>query len=169
MYQPFWCEENIWQLTLDPTLGSGERHVVLISGITGHVACWQQRAAAVGEPVLWDYHVVLAVRQDGWTIWDLDTRLACPLAAMTWLDHTFPCLVGLPPVFSPRFLVVPAAGYRRDLFSDRQHMRTATGDWQHPPPPWPAPCTGSVTLADYLRQTRNGLTMSELNALFDRW
>lgn len=165
-YQPFWCEENIWQLTLDPAVGVGERLVVLISGISGHVACWHQRAASVGEPVLWDYHVVMAVRHDGWMIWDLDTRLACPLPATTWLGRTFPCPTTLPLEFLPRFLVVPASAYRRDLYSDRQHMRTGDGGWLRPPPPWPAPGIGSVTLTDYLRQTRNGLALAEMNALF---
>lgn len=159
-YQPFWCEENCWHLAADPAIGEGERLVLILSGSSGNVACWAQRAAEPGEVVLWDYHVVLAVLSaDHWLVWDQDTRLGCPLPAEAWLTGTFPLPEHVPARFSPRFLVLPAADYRRDLHSDRSHMRTADGGWQHPPPPWPLIGGGGVTLADYLVQARGGIDL----------
>lgn len=166
-YQPFWCEENAWHLAADPcvasTGGAGERRVLILSGSSGTVACWAQRAAEPGEVVLWDYHVVLAVRAaDGWLVWDQDTRLGCPLPVEVWLTGTFPVPEQVPAKFSPRFLAISAADYRRDLRSDRSHMRTASGGWQHPPPPWPLIAGGSVTLAEYVARARRGIGLEEL-------
>jgi hypothetical protein len=47
----------------------------VITGAGAQVACWQQKAGVANAPILWDYHVVLAVHSDGWCIWDLDGRL----------------------------------------------------------------------------------------------
>ena len=94
-YQPFYCEENIWQLAQRADLFAGPCEVVVIVGPRSasgrnepRVACWFQRAAAEGEPVLWDYHVVLAHQPvDGGEVevWDLDTRLPCPCPASLWM------------------------------------------------------------------------------------
>ncbi len=161
-YQPFWCEENIWHLAGDPAFGPGARHVLLITGAGGHVACWNQRAADAGVPVLWDYHVVLA-QVDGraWRIWDLDSRAGCPVAAGDWLAATFPVRVLVPAEHQPRFLTVPAEEFRREFSSDRAHMRAAGGGWMQPPPPWPAISGGSVPLATYLGRARAGFELAE--------
>ena len=152
-HQPFWCEENIWHLAGDPAIGLGERHVLILTGQDGEVACWAQRAAPdPGSPVLWDYHVVLALHTapGTWQIWDLDTHLGHPLPVSTWLTGTFRHQNQIPLSFRPRFALIPAADYRRDLYSDRSHMRTPTGGWQQPPPPWPAITSGTRTLTAYL-------------------
>lgn len=165
-HQPFWCEENIWHLADDPAVGPGERWVVVLTGASGHVACWNQRAADPGEPVLWDYHVVLAVRSgDGMRIWDLDTRLDCPSPAAAWIAGTFPEPLHVRPAFRPRLQWSPADEFRRAFTSDRSHMRTADGGWQQPPPPWPAIVGGDTSLADYVGRARRG---SSLDA-FERW
>ncbi len=168
VHQPFWCEENIWHLADDATVGDGDRQVVVITGADHHVACWQQRAAEPGEPVLWDYHVVLAVAAaSGWQVWDLDTRLACPGPALTWLRSTFPHLAALRTGFRPRFLLIPATEYRRDFRADRAHMRRADGGWQQPPPPWPAPSgSGALSLDACRQRAAAGLTLAELR---ERW
>jgi protein N-terminal glutamine amidohydrolase len=152
-HQPFWCEENIWHLAGDPAIGPGERHALFITGQAGEVACWAQRAAPDPTiPVRWDYHVVLAVRlaPGDWQIWDLDSHLGHPLPATIWLTGTFRHQTRIPPSFRPRFALIPATDYRRDLYSDRSHMRTPTGDWQQPRPPWPAITNGTRSLTEYL-------------------
>ncbi len=174
LYQPFWCEENIWHLAGDPQVGPGERWVALLTGVAGHFPCWGQRAAATPDaPVLWDYHVILLVHQIGWHVWDLDACRGCPLPATTWLATTFPEPERIHAAFQPRCLMVPASTYRSQLTSDRAHMRhgqgTSKGEWQQPPPPWPLlppplqPADGT-TLATYIQRARCGLTYDELRA-----
>ena len=163
LHQPFWCEENCWHLAADPLVGPGERLVLFVSGTGGNVACWGQHAAAPGEAVLWDYHVVVAVGgADGWQVWDLDTRLGCPLPAAAWIAGTFPRPTQVVPRFQPRFLVLAAEDYRRDLTSDRGHMRDARGGWQRPLPAWPLIAGGGVPLADYVARARYGLDLEAL-------
>ena len=166
-YQPFWCEENIWHLAASDEVGPGARVVLLVTGASGQVACWGQRAAAVGAAILWDYHVVLAVRGSGGTVlWDLDSRLGCPLPLTEWLHVTFPTNDQVRALFQPRFLLIPAQDYRRDFSSDRQHMRTIAGGWQQVPPAWPLISGGAVTLADYRQQAQQqGIGLAEVAAL----
>ena len=166
LYQPHWCEENIWHLAADPRVGAGERYVLLLTGTSGEFACWNQRAAGPpGRCVLWDYHVVLAVHRRSWEILDLDTHLPCPTSAADWLDGTFPFdNKHLMPGIRVRALMIPAAEWRRDLWTDRGHMRTASGGWQKPPPPWDPPQGSGVTLARYLDEARGALTLLELRS-----
>ena len=135
-YHPFYCEENAWWLCAEPALGPGQRHVVFIVNRQGACPLAAQKAVPPGELCWWDYHVVVL---DGTgRIWDLDTRLGCPLPASAWLDGSFPFLPRLPANLRPLFRLIPAAQYRAHFGSDRSHMRTADGGWLHPPPPWPA-------------------------------
>lgn len=156
-YQPFWCEENIWQLALNPVVGDGERFAVVISGASGHVACWNQRAAGRPEALVqWDYHVVLLVRKsESCVVWDLDTYLGCPVSLTTWIEGTFPQPELVPRQLHPQFLLIPAQEWRRNLRSDRLHMRTPSGHWSHPPPEWDMP-GGTIPLEYYLHQARTG-------------
>lgn len=160
-YAPFWCEENVWHLAGDDRLGPGERAVLVITGAQDLVACWNQRVARPGEPILWDYHVVLLQRSATWQVWDLDTRLGCPVSAADWLAGTFPFQSHVPPRFHPRFAWFPAEDWRRRFTSDRSHMRTASGGWQHPPPLWPSIHAGDLTLQDALAQAQEDLSALE--------
>ena len=93
-YQPFYCEENIWLLATDPCAGPGERLVVIITGtlapgLGGGCTLAKQRSAGPrGGSVWWDYHVILLVHSEHWMIWDLDTTLALPLLAESYLSAT---------------------------------------------------------------------------------
>lgn len=149
-HQPFYCEENIYRLA-----GSGlvdhPSDVVFVTNTRRQVACWHQCAAEPDEPILWDYHVVLLEHHpDGPRIWDLDTRLGHPIPAGLWLEGTFhdPSLVRAP--FHPRFRVVPSAVYLAEFATDRSHMRTATGRYRKPPPPWDPPGGGAMNLEQWL-------------------
>jgi hypothetical protein len=163
-YQPFYCEENIWLLAQDPRCGPGERLVALITGSDGHVAMWHQKpAAAPGEPLLWDYHVVLFVAGAlGWLAWDFECDLGMPVAAPTWLTACFPFQDRLAPRYHPRFRIMPANDYVRTLRSDRSHMRLDDGSFAKPPPAWAPPGGGQdsnlVQFVD-LRQTFVGEVM----------
>ncbi len=159
-YQPFWCEENIWQLAAHPAPGAGERLVLVITGAAAEVACWNQRAGRPRQPILWDYHVVLAVRSTAWHIWDLDTRLPVPSPASAWLHASFPSPERVRTEFQPRFGVFTAAEWIAGFGSDRSHMRRDDGGWQHPPPVWP-PITGAAfTLAYAVDRARSGLSLA---------
>lgn len=155
LHQPFYCEENIWHLAQDPRCGPGRRLVLVISGTSGRFAMWQQRAAPTpGEPIPWDYHVVLLVHHDGWRVWDLDTALGAPLPVEAWLTGSFPHSQRVRAGYQPRFRVLPAAEYVAILRSDRSHMRDEDGGWLHPPPPWPTLGDGGsnvLALADVNR------------------
>jgi len=165
-YQPFYCEENIWQLAQRSDLFTGPCEVVVIVGPPGsggldepRVACWFQRAAAEGEPVLWDYHVVLAERPaDGTSVlvWDLDTRLPCPCPASLWVGATFQDPRRVVARFHPGFRVVPSEVYVRDLATDRSHMRDKRGRWRRPPPPWDPPGAPAMNLAAWTSTTPSG-------------
>jgi hypothetical protein len=147
-YQPFWCEENVWHLVVRDDLGEGDRSVVFVSNAGRQVALWEQKASR--EPdglVVWDYHVVLRV---GGMLWDLDTRLPCPLPARAWVDATFRPVA---PEYAPRFRVIEAAVFRDAFASDRRHMKDEHGQWRAPPPPWPAIGDGH-TLPEFIDVAR---------------
>lgn len=168
LHQPFWCEENIWHLAAHPAPGAGERLVIVITGAVDAAACWNQRAGRPGQPILWDYHVVLAVHAQDWLIWDLDTRLgAPPLPAHEWLRGTFPQPGRVRPPFQPRFALFTAAAWRAGFASDRSHMRRADGGWQHPPPPWPMIAGSGLGLGEAIVQARQGLDLTALAARLD--
>ncbi len=159
LHQPFYCEENIWHLAQDPRCGPGRRLVLVLGGTSGRFAMWRQRAApAPGEPVTWDYHVVLLVYDGGWQAWDLDSDMGTPLALKSWLSASFPHQDRVRPGFHPRFRMLPAEEYVATLRTDRSHMRDDDGGWLHPPPSWPPPGSGGsnvLALAD-IRQSTPG-------------
>lgn len=142
-YAPFYCEENVWHLCVEPRFDVLLSRVVIISNPSRTCALWAQRAARLfGEPVTWDYHVILVARTaTEWEVWDLDATLGFPVSLSRYLVGTFPpalrdqadreCL-------SPRFRVLEASTYRREFSSDRAHMHGPDGSWCQPPPPWPA-------------------------------
>ncbi|MDC3957593.1 hypothetical protein KEG38_27290 [Polyangium jinanense] len=131
--QPFYCEENVWHLCQEPALVDKRRDVVFISNAERACPMWSQKAGR-GKPIVWDYHVVLLVR-DPPEIWDVDCTFGVPLPAMEWLRGSFH--PGVPPPYLPSFRVVPADLFARTFASDRSHMRLPDGTFRKPPPPWP--------------------------------
>ena len=51
--------------------------------------------------------------------------------------------------FAPRFRVVDGTTFIEVFASDRSHMRTGSGAWTQPPPPWAAPGNG-MNLARFI-------------------
>jgi hypothetical protein len=137
-YTPFYCEENIWRLCAARAARGEKSTIVLISNPTRSVALWSQRAAPVGEPMAWDYHLILlAPAGERWEVWDLDTRLGAPRDFDEYAGLTFAEPGALPPRWEPRFRVIDGGEFLARFSSDRSHMRGPRGGWRRPPPTWP--------------------------------
>ena len=91
--------------------------------------------------VMWDYHVILVVKDDSShsLVYDLDTILPFPVSFKTYCDSTFGDESSIMEKFRRKFRVVPGADYLSGLSSDRRHMRSDKEDreWLQPPPLWP--------------------------------
>lgn len=133
-HQPYFCEENVWQLLRSPDLPA-PRAAVFVSNAARTVAMWGQRAA-VRDPIVWDYHVVLLLPRHGLVV-DLDDRQRAVWPVDRWLAHAFRADVEAE--FAPRFRVVDGPEFLAVFSSDRSHMLDARGVPQRPFPPWPAP------------------------------
>jgi hypothetical protein len=127
--------------------------VVFVVNRRGTCPLAAQTAAPPGELCWWDYHVV--VLDGAGRIWDLDTRLGCPMPGTAWLRGSFPFLDRLPADLRPLFRLIAGEDYRTHFASDRSHMRTVGGGWLHPPPPWPA-IGNAMLLPLYLRPDAGG-------------
>lgn len=135
LYQPFYCEENVFHLCAHPIFGARRRSAVFVSGVLGGCVMWHQRAARrPGAPLFWDYHVFV-LAEDPWEVWDLDSTLGMPVPAAVYVARSF--RAGLPPELAAVFRVVPADELRATFASDRSHMRSRDGRFERPPPPWP--------------------------------
>jgi hypothetical protein len=146
-YTACYCEENIWRLIRHVGVGSVARKVIWISSLTGVCPLWHQRAAAApDQPVWWDYHVVLLVQTDVWSVWDLDTTLALPVPAEEYLAQTFKGVGSVEPLFR----VMDADYYFEKFSSDRSHMRDEQSGWRAEPPPWEPIYTAPSTFFEML-------------------
>ncbi len=135
-YAACYCEENIWHLAGDPRLHTDRRTVLFIASHEAVCPFWSQKAAPLGQPLAWDYHVVLALTHaHGPTVYDLDSRLPFPCSLETYLSRTF-FLERIKPAFHPRFRAIDANAFRAEFASDRSHMKTEAG-FVAPVPPWP--------------------------------
>jgi hypothetical protein len=136
-YTPYYCEENIYLLAekLSGTAGAAF-HVLFITNAGKSCMLLHQKAAGIGKPVFWDYHVILLSGSGPDSqVLDLDTRLGFPCAAPDYLARTFPS--DAPEELRPLFKVIPAETYLDGFSSDRRHMRSSDGAWLKPPPEWP--------------------------------
>lgn len=172
-HQPYYCEENVWWLAQEASLASLAREVVIITNASRAVVMLHQRAApAPGAPIGWDYHVVLATRDDAGAaeVHDLDCVLGSRLPARRWLDASFALADRLPRSYLPRFRVVPAEEYVATFCSDRSHMRDRRGRLRRPPPPWPCIGAGEPNLERFLDLDDVFIgEVLELDALAARW
>ncbi|EPY53588.1 hypothetical protein SPOG_03178 [Schizosaccharomyces cryophilus OY26] len=154
-YTSCYCEENIYQLAEyfvkeKPQL---QAYVIFLSTPTKTMPIWEQSKSPF---VIWDYHVVLLTRslqnpREGWFVWDHDTRLPIPCPLEHYLERAlrrdWEHSPELPLIFgnsycdmNRKYRVIEAKSYLQHFSSDRSHMKTETGEWLSPPPPYP--CIG---------------------------
>lgn len=136
-YTKYFCEENIWHLCQQEAFKNLPHYVLFISNSEKKCPFWFQKAAKPFEPILWDYHVILAVQLDGWHIFDLDTTLPCPMELERYFAQSFLEVTNFGSVLAPRVKIIEAEKYANEFYSDRSHMKDETGNWLSPPPPWP--------------------------------
>ena len=150
-HQPSWCEENVWHLCREARFTTRDPHAVFISNARRAAPVWFQSAAPDGEPVLWDYHVVLLARGDAaWEVWDLDTTLALPVTARRYAELAL-AAGRLAPPWAQNLRVVAAPDFVATFRSDRSHMRTPDGTgWTAPPPQWEPIGDGGSNLWDFV-------------------
>ncbi|XP_072173700.1 protein N-terminal glutamine amidohydrolase-like [Diadema setosum] len=143
LYTKCYCEENVWKLCDHIQQHSTDElqrvYAVFISNQDRVIPLWKQKAARQpGQPVLWDYHVILLYNQPaGSDIYDLDTVLPFPVSFREYVERTIGSNERLKEQFHRFFRVVPAASFLKMFASDRSHMRKENGEWQSPPPTYP--------------------------------
>jgi hypothetical protein len=154
-YTALFCEENIWWLAHDLVAEGrppGNLQVLLFSNPSQSILMLNQRAAPAGQPIAWDYHVVLkALLEDVQWLFDFDTRLAFPLTFADYLRRSFPAQDLLPAEYRTWVRMIPASAYLERFSSDRSHMRGRVPASAFPDYP-PIQATGgasAITLADY--------------------
>ena len=134
-YQPYYCEENIWQLCQHEQFKNSL--VVFIASKGDTFPMLNQRAMKdPAIPILWDYHVILIAQADRYQVLDFDTTLPFPVDIKTYLSQSFIDNALLDDALRPWFKIVPAGEYVASFCSDRRHMKTEEG-WLAPPPDWP--------------------------------
>ena len=135
-YHPFYCEENIWHLSQDPTLSAEQKYVVFISNKDKTCAMWHMKASA-GEdhPIIWDYHVILVAKAPDWQVYDLDSRLGYPIEPEKYLRESFNDKWASS--YAPKFRVIGTALFLEYFSSDRSHMIHQGHQVPYEPPPWP--------------------------------
>jgi len=171
-YQPFYCEENVWQLCQHEALKDRERQVVFISNRVKACPHWSQRASSnAATPVFWDYHSVLLVSaESGWEVWDLDCVAGMPLALPEYLARTFPGAKELRPAYLPSFRVFEAEEYLAGFSSDRSHMLNEEGKYSAQPPDWPPIGEGESNLSrHYDMAAKDGPQPLSLAAFIERF
>lgn len=139
-YWPRFCEENVWHLAGSEQFEARDAWVAVVTNPRRAVAMWFQRASELpGQPLLWDYHVIMFARtgRGNVEVWDLDTLLGLPVPAGRYLDASFEAGT-TPEELRPHFRLMAAPEYRNSFASDRRHMKGADGTWLAPPPPWSA-------------------------------
>ncbi|KAI8143706.1 N-terminal glutamine amidase-domain-containing protein, partial [Fennellomyces sp. T-0311] len=128
-YTSAYCEENVYMLckTIAETNPAILDHctVVFISNPNKIIPIWKQKLASVGQPVLWDYHVILYYHDEEnkeYYMYDMDTTLPFPCRADRYVMEAFQPELQLREEYQRYFRLVPGSVYLREFASDRSHM-----------------------------------------------
>jgi len=129
LHQPYYCEENIWQLAkqLSKERYEEKAEVWFLINKTQTIATAQQRAVEENSFVIWDYHVVYYSPSQG--VFDLDTRCPFPCSVNIYLEASFLSIASaISEEYSPYFRVIPASEYIFSFSSSREHMLDENGN-----------------------------------------
>jgi len=150
LYQPYYCEENIWHLCHDSQLINS--YAVFIASKDDSFPMLNQRAIQNPlVPIYWDYHVVLLVLSEKNQILDFDTTLGFSVDIDTYFSQSFL----LPDVDeTPLFKLIPAGEFIASFSSDRSHMKTDSG-WLASPPGWPLIGKSTSNFHRFIDMTNN--------------
>ena len=139
LYQPLYCEENIWQLLMSGRIDPGESYAVVITNSRQHILLWRQTICwAEDGHAGWDYHVILVNRSRGQSlVYDFDTTLSFPVDFPVYLKEVVKPVEQCSSIFFPKFRVIPGVEYRDGFWSNRSYKAKPTGKFIDPPPEWP--------------------------------
>lgn len=155
LYQPCYCEENIWHLCQNEQFKNS--YVIFVASKGALFPMLNQRAASYSAmPIFWDYHVILLVPGDKNQILDFDTSLPFCIGFDTYLSQSFIDNDLLTMEETPFFRVLPSAEFIRLFSSDRSHMKTATG-WRAKPPNWPPIGNIESNLSKFIDMTNSSI------------
>lgn len=124
-YTPLFCEENIWKFieycqtndTIKPL------DVIFIINPNRTVVLFDQKSSHEKEPVIWDYHVILAAEYEQQTvIFDFDSRRPFPDVINSYFTRTFQSWSLLPETLRPLLRIINATHFYKHFSSDRSHM-----------------------------------------------
>jgi hypothetical protein len=155
IYTAGFCEENIWWLArsmVDEGYDINDIDVLYYCNSDKSILVFNQRARDRGQPMLWDYHVVLQLTVDDQVfIYDLDTRLDFPSHRPDYLRNTFPVQSLIPRHYRTWVRCIPAQEYVRHFCSDRSHMKGQVKDSCFPgyPPIQVEPGVEGIDVSDY--------------------
>ncbi|CAN9503558.1 unnamed protein product [Ophioblennius macclurei] len=144
VYTSCYCEENVWKLCdsirSERSDSLDQMSAVFISNENRTVPLWKQKSGRKGQPVIWDYHVVLlqtGSHHADSLVYDLDSELSFPCSLGLYVDQALRSDRHIRPEYHRKLRVVPADLYLSTFASDRSHMRSSDGSWNMPPPPYP--------------------------------
>jgi len=153
LYQPYYCEENIWHLCQHAQFKDG--YIIFVASTGDSFPMLNQRVMSDPSiPILWDYHVILLLRSETNQILDFDTILPFGVAVDSYFRHSFLDNRLLTAAETPLFRVVPASEFVVSFSSDRRHMKVGEG-WRAPPPDWPLIGQSISNLSSFIDMTNN--------------
>jgi len=136
LYTALFCEENIWQLAdrlIQQAVKPSDLSILFISNPKQQVAIFQQKSAAINEPAIWDYHVIL-LRKDNtdFFIYDFDSRLGFKTSADDYLSLSFLDQNLIKEQYCSQIRIISANSYLQNFSSDRSHMKGVITDDKFP-------------------------------------
>jgi len=148
LYQPSYCEDNIWHLCQHEQLKNS--HVIFIASKDDSFPMLCQRITDEPHtPIFWDYHVILLVQGETNQILDFDTSLPFNNDVASYFADSFIDNNLLTADLIPLFRVVAASDYVRMFSSDRSHMQSESG-WLAPPPDWTPIVKSENNLSEFI-------------------
>lgn len=124
-YTALFCEENIWHFAkslIDDGIKKENIHILFLTNKNKQIVIFNQLSAEAGQPVIWDYHVILRVNiEQSLYIFDFDTRLDFITNAEFYIKNSLPDNIN--PRYQSLLRIIPARIYLKHFDSDRSHMK----------------------------------------------